>query len=502
MSESPTHAARVPDGRDARIAQANGLLTGHPPGDARHERGLQLLLAEAETADGAHARWLLGAYFLQVSSRERAHAQALHWLQLAAADGTPPAVDRLADLHLSGLAGLAAPRAALALQLRLADQCYQRAAWEAAYLVDALGAGDGPDAASAFLRACALGYPPAYFSLGLRFAEGRGVARDSAFGHALLRRAADAGHVGAAEAAAAFAPAHGDASDRWHARLRDNLHAMHPRLASLAPGRPDGQRTPHPMVFELERHLASIGHPAIGLDAAGRAVVAAGGSTPAAPPTPSWAWLSDRPRVATCRGFATREECAHLVNKVAAAMKPASAYRRGNSANEDAELASFSGRGHPIAALHTDSVTRMLERRVSALAQWPMEKLEPCSIVCYRPGEEYRPHVDFFSDAQIQANAERRRDHGGQRVATFLLYLRAPGAGGETRYPEAAVDVRGEEGMGVIHYNVTPDGAQDPASVHAGQPVLEGEKWLWRSTLREHSLYAAPVARVGAPPAP
>ena len=474
--------------RGAQVALANRLLAEHSPGTADHERGLEMLQAAASSEDGTHARWLLGAYYLQVSSRSRAHEQALRWLRLAATDGMPPAVDRLADLHLSGLGDGVSVDEALSLQLRLANQCYQRAAWEAAYLIDNIGPVEGLDAATAFLRACALGYPPAYYSLGLRFATGDGVARDVAFGHALLRRAADAGHAGAAEAAEAFSGAV-DGSHGWYGRLKENLHAVHPILAGLVPGRPDGKQPPHPMVFQLERHLVSLGHPALRLDGAGRAKIDPDAVSGSARTRHAWTWLSQQPGIAVCRGFATQEECAHLINKVSAALKPAAEYRRGNSANENAELESFNGRGHPIGALHTDSVTRMLERRVSMIAQWPMEKLEPCSIICYRPGEEYKPHVDFFSDEQILANERVRRDFGGQRIATFLLYLKAPLAGGETSYLEPGVDVAGEDGMGVIHYNVTSGGEQDPASVHAGRPVIDGEKWLWRSTLRQHSLY-------------
>lgn len=471
-----------------QLAVANRLMAQHAPGSADHERGLELLQAEAAADGGVEARWLLGAYFLQVSSRRDAHAQALRWLRLAAAEGTAPAVDRLADLYLSGLAGEVSDSQALDLQLRLANQGYQRAAWEAAYLMDRLGPYQQLDATTAFLRACALGFPPAYYSLGLRFVAGHGVARDVAFGRALLRRAADAGFLGAAEAAGEHA---GDAedSDRWHERLKENLHAVHPMLARLAPGRPDTSRRTHPMLPQLERHFVSIGHPSLRLAADGRAVIVRDGSEQPASRAPAWTWLSHHPRLAVCRDFASREECAHLINKVAAAMKPATAYRRGNSANEDAELESFNGQGHPVAALHTDSVTRLLERRVAMMTDWPMEKLEPCSIIRYRPGEEYKPHVDFFSDGQIEANRRIRRDFGGQRMATFLLYLKAPDAGGETSYLEPGVNVTGEDGMGVIHYNVTSSGMQDPASLHAGRPIIRGEKWLWRSTLRQHSLY-------------
>jgi prolyl 4-hydroxylase len=215
------------------------------------------------------------------------------------------------------------------------------------------------------------------------------------------------------------------------------------------------------------------------------------GARPAAPH--AWTWLSQQPRVAICRQFASAEECAHLLNKFAGALTPASEYRRGNSANEEGELQYFNGRGFPAGPLDTDSVTRMLERRLSAMTQWPIERFEPCSFVSYRPGEEYRPHVDYFTDEQIVANEQLKGDFGGQRIATFLLYLRAPEEGGETCYLHPGVHVTGETGMGVLHYNVTASGEQDRASIHSGKPIVRGEKWLWRSTLRQRSLYERQV---------
>jgi prolyl 4-hydroxylase len=474
----------------ASIALANRLLAEHPAGTPRHHEGLQRLEREATGPRAAEALWLLGAYHLQVTGTGGAHARARRWLREAASTGMPPAIDRLADLELSQLDGSGSIDGARELQQSLADQGYQRAAWEAAYLCAQAPDVDGAEVATAFLRACALGYPPAYFSLGLRFASGDGVGRDPELGWALLRRAADGGFAGAAEAAAALCPGFEtrDEALRLHAAFKANLVDAHTLLGQLRPGIPGPGRAVHPLVLRVESHLAQVRHPAIGTDDAGRLCIRAQ-AAPRSVGNTSWTWLSQAPRVATCSGFATLEECAHLINKVATALRPASEYRRGNSANEDAELESFSGRGHPIGALHTDAVTRMLERKVVVMTGRSMRKLEPCSIVCYRPGEEYRPHVDFFSDEQILINRRSRSDFGGQRVATFLLYLRAPDAGGETSYPRAGVEVAGESGMAVIHYNVTPDGRQDHASLHAGRPIVRGEKWLWRSTLRAHSLY-------------
>lgn len=482
---------------DTHLAQANRLLKEHSLGSELHERGLEMLGALAEMSDGTQARWNLAAYFLQVSSRRDAHRAAKYWLERSAADGNPAAVDRLADLHLSGLVSEEGGSVADAYSLKrtLADQGAQRAAWEAAYLLgtDELPSEGGADV-SAFARAIALGFPPAYYSLGLRFAEGDGVAQDAAFGHALLRRAADAGYLGAADTARSLGALHAShaflsASDVWHARLKQNLEQARPLLAALAAGAPSAERGVQPAVRALEEHFVSLGHPSLHIDCSRRAAIVSDDVRVRHSGDRDWRKRSESPVIATCENFATAEECTHLINKVAAALQPAAAYRRGNSANEDAELQSFSGRGHPISPLHTDAVTRILERRVARMTGWSMHRLEPCSIVCYQAGEEYRPHVDYFSEEQIEANARLRHDYGGQRAATFLLYLKAPASGGETRYPHVGVDIAGRVGMAVLHYNVTRDGRPDHASLHAGLPVVDGEKWLWRSTLRQHSLY-------------
>lgn len=496
---APTSARDVPRASDeqARIQQANQLLAGHRYGTPEHERGFELLRQAADGPLGPHAQWLLGAYFLQVGVRPNAQAEAARWLRLAADAGIPPAIDRLADMHLQGIGLPFSPQDALVLHRHLAGEGHQQSAWMAGYLagqcdVSADAGARHDPAATAFLRASALAFPPAYYSLGLRFALGTGVARDLAFARALLLRAADGGFLDAREAADALAPeaeAGGEAA-AWHARLKQNLDAAQPLLAMLAPEAPRPGQSRQQALAQLEAHLVAIGHPALRLDSDGRGCVLSDGSAPLCARREAWSWLSARPRVASCRGFATREECAHLMNKVANSLTLPHEYRTGRSANDDAELASFSGSGRPLGAMHADPVVRMLERRLAVMSDWPVTALEPCSIVRYRPGEEYRLHVDYFTDEQIATNRAQRSDRSGQRIATFLLYLRAADAGGETEYPDANLVVQGEAGMAVLHFNAATDGTPDLSSRHIGRPVRAGEKWLWRSALRQHPIYA------------
>ncbi|MBS0455736.1 MAG: 2OG-Fe(II) oxygenase [Proteobacteria bacterium] len=475
----------------ARIALADRLLSTHRHDTPEHRRGLELLRAAADGPRWRDACWRLGAYYLQVTVWPDAHAQAAQWLERAAQAGVAPAIDRLATLHLQGLGVGFDPARALRLQTHLADAGFQQAAWETGYLRDQFGEGTPGDAASAFARACALGYPPAYYSLGLRMARAASDTRDAAFARALLLRAADAGFPDGRAAADELVPEAlcGAAAIQWHARLKQNLVAARSLLNQLAPtDAPLDRPALHPRLPQVEAHFAGIGHPAIGLDAHGRlrVVDSAVGSLRAAPS--ALQWLCREPKIAVSRGFASREECAHLMHKVAPSLRRADAYVKRDRDNDASEASQFDGQGHPPGALHADAVVRLIERRIVAAAGWNMAALEPHSVIRYQPGEQYLPHVDSFTPEQI-ARDRARGDFGGQRSVTFLLCLRAPDEGGETWFHHPQLAVPGLAGQALLHYNAVPDGGMDVQSLHSGRPVVRGEKWMWRSTLREHSLY-------------
>lgn len=490
QQEALQRKARAGDA-SAELALANLLLSKHRFNEAEHRRGLDLLNKAMEGPLAAQAHWFHGAYRLQVPVEPGSHRLAFRSLQVASRAGLAGARDRLADLLLAGLGTERRPREAMALLQSMADQGNAFAAWQVGYLHAQEPFDAQDDSAHCMARACALAYPPAFYSLGLRFLLGAGAPVDSAFGRALLMRAADGGFGDALAAAEELTGGLDVASEasEWHVRLKENLAAAQPLLRELPSPERSLAEGVHPAVSRLESHLASIGHPALVLGPGGRLRVAAAasGSMRAAPAPLQW--LSQAPRVALSRGFANREERAHLIAKVARSLTVAARYRKKSSANDDAETLMFDGEGHAFGALQSDAVVRALEHRLREMTGWTPAAMEPCSIIRYRPGQQYQPHVDSFSAAQIQRNSEELGDHGGQRIATFLVYLTAPEAGGETVYEQAGLEVRGEAGMGVLHYNVTPDGAPDPASLHSGKPVVSGEKWLWRSTLREHSLY-------------
>lgn len=472
-----------------RIELANRMLSQHRYGTPEHERGYALIHDAAEAPGGAWAQWLLGAYHLQVVQRPQSQASAVYWLRRAAAAGVPPAIERLADMSLAGIVMPFSLADAMSGLLTLAERGHAPSAWHLAYLSERPDAPDiGVAPATLLLRACALGFGHAYYSLGLRFAIGNGVTRDPVMGRALLLRAADAGFQDAQDAADELAPEGGAAAETLRASLKANLAAAQPMLAAVGRSDAVSARAMDPMLPRLESHLATVVQSAFFTDAQGRAWVRDAGRRVGAAAA-EWQWTTGLPKVGTAVNFADREECAWLINKAAGSMLKPEQTAQKHSANSDSEVKQFNGHVRAFKMLDTDPVMRLLQRRIVETLAWRPTHMQPCSIISYGPGHEYLPHCDYFTDEQIALNREHAGDLGGQRIATLLVYLRAPERGGETEYPYSGLLVRGRRGMAVVHYNVA-DGAPDPASLHAGRPVLEGEKWLWRSTLHEHSMYA------------
>lgn len=466
--------------------QALRLIQENRPRTPEFKRGFEMLERDAR-AGQIEAMWYLALVYLQCATLPDADTNALHWLTEAGDRGLAIASERLANLSLRRSDESAR---AFELYCDLADRGVANAAVEAGYLLTQ-GIGvpcDAARAATMHARACALHEPLGYYSLGLRFALGAGVDKDSAFGRALLLLAAESG-IGDAQAAAdTYAPTNdaGDKSQAWLARLLQIRRQAQSGLTDLKAARQRPFPAQAAATIKLEAQFRTIAHPAIRKNTRGRLDVAPGGNHALRADPGAWHWHSQDPRVAVSRHFATREECAYLMTRAKPSLNRPGQYQGGGEAYADHAL--FDGVGTPFGPVNANAVMRVLERRIAAMAQHPLEALEPCSVIRYLPGEEYRPHADYFTAEQMAHNVARYADQGGQRLATFLLYLRVPDAGGETVYPHPDLEIHGETGLGLLHYNVTSALVPDEHSLHIGRPVQKGEKWLWRSALRERPL--------------
>jgi prolyl 4-hydroxylase len=69
------------------------------------------------------------------------------------------------------------------------------------------------------------------------------------------------------------------------------------------------------------------------------------------------------------------------------------------------------------------------------------------------------------------------------------MYLNAPKEGGGTAFPNIGLTVTAKKGSAVYFENVDLNGHVDTQTLHAGLPVLAGEKWIATKWLRERALF-------------
>ena len=132
-----------------------------------------------------------------------------------------------------------------------------------------------------------------------------------------------------------------------------------------------------------------------------------------------------------------------------------------------------------------DHVLEALERCISGVSGVPALNGEFLQILRYHPGEEFRPHVDYFNTSG--AGAYQSLADGGQRAQTVLMYLNDDYTGGSTYFPELRLDIKGGRGDMLHFHNLGADGLGHRDTLHAGMPVAAGEKWLLSQWIRSES---------------
>ncbi|MGD9814475.1 MAG: 2OG-Fe(II) oxygenase [Hyphomonadaceae bacterium] len=151
------------------------------------------------------------------------------------------------------------------------------------------------------------------------------------------------------------------------------------------------------------------------------------------------------------------------------------------------QLVAHAGRSNSVAGSHglePDVVMQLACLRIAGAIQTPMAQQEPTNILHYAPGQEYRPHFDFVTEAEEATFRDELR-LVGQRIATVLVYLNDGYDGGETVFPRLNWAFKGTPGDALIFWNVSVAGQRERNSLHAGAPVTSGEKWLLSKWVRE-----------------
>ena len=120
-----------------------------------------------------------------------------------------------------------------------------------------------------------------------------------------------------------------------------------------------------------------------------------------------------------------------------------------------------------------DPAVHALNRRLAAVSGTHAEQGEALQLLRYRPGQQYRNHLDFVRASE------------NQRFLTALVYLNQDYEGGETCFIPTGLKVKGRKGDAIVFRNTDANRLPDAMSEHAGLPVTTGTKYLASRWIRE-----------------
>ncbi|MGH1357847.1 MAG: 2OG-Fe(II) oxygenase [Burkholderiaceae bacterium] len=186
------------------------------------------------------------------------------------------------------------------------------------------------------------------------------------------------------------------------------------------------------------------------------------------------------PNVGLLEHLLTPQECEELIEQSAGKLKRSEVVNRQTGGFEINEVRTSEGtyfeRGE------TETIAR-IEQRIADITGVPVENGEPLQILHYNEGGEYLPHHDYFEPEDPGSKVHVAS--GGQRIATLVIYLNTVPSGGETNFPNLDVSVRARAGCAVYFEYCNSDTELDERCLHAGVPVLAGEKWIATKWLRQ-----------------
>ncbi|XP_020845242.1 prolyl 4-hydroxylase subunit alpha-3 [Phascolarctos cinereus] len=131
-----------------------------------------------------------------------------------------------------------------------------------------------------------------------------------------------------------------------------------------------------------------------------------------------------------------------------------------------------------------DPMLVSLDRRIAALTGLNVQPpyAEHLQVVNYGIGGHYEPHFDHATSP----SSPLYRMNSGNRVATFMIYLSSVEAGGSTAFIYANFSVPVVKNAALFWWNLHRSGEGDGDTLHAGCPVLVGDKWVANKWIHEY----------------
>ena len=193
-----------------------------------------------------------------------------------------------------------------------------------------------------------------------------------------------------------------------------------------------------------------------------------------------------RPVIAVLANVLSAEECEQLIALARPRLTPSTVVDPGTGDERPAEYRDSEGM---FFAPGETPLIAALDVRFSQIMNSPVDHGEGLQVLRYGPGTRYTPHFDFLVPRNAASEESLRRS--GQRVSSLVAYLNDVPGGGETAFPHAGLSVCPQRGNAVYFEYCNSRGQVDAASLHAGAPVTEGEKWAVTKWMRQRRFVSA-----------
>lgn len=160
----------------------------------------------------------------------------------------------------------------------------------------------------------------------------------------------------------------------------------------------------------------------------------------------------------------TDDECMHIVRSAADLLQPATVAdpRTGRLMPHPVRTSDAA----VLSPVREDIVLRAINVRLAASSGTDVRQGEALTVLRYLPGQQFRLHSDVLPNVR------------NQRMMTILIYLNDDFKGGETTFPDHRLTISPKQGDAVIFKNLDAAGRPLTHARHAGEPVVQGTKWL------------------------
>jgi len=194
----------------------------------------------------------------------------------------------------------------------------------------------------------------------------------------------------------------------------------------------------------------------------------------------------EQPMLAVLGGVLQCDECQQLIELARPRLAQSTVVDPVSGVNAVADYRNSEGM---FFRLEETSLISRLDRRISVLMGCELECGEGLQVLRYGAGGHTAPHFDFLLPTNATNEASLARS--GQRVSTLIVYLNDVEEGGATVFPSLGFSVTPRRGNAVYFEYANSRRQLDGKSLHAGAPVVRGEKWAMTKWMRSRRFVAA-----------